>query len=105
MSQALLPYVARGSGSLPDIAMTSSWQGSQLSFISVQQKRRRLARWSTYAAILVLAGAGLGIGIAQFWNGDGANDGTEANGDRLLAGKKTGKTTSSTERTRHDGAS
>ncbi len=84
VAEALAPYVAGSSGSLPQLRRTTSWHGSRLSFTVPRPQRRRL-RWALAAAasVVVLAlgiyfgpglfrGAGTGPG-----NGSGSPAATE----------------------------
>src|SRR5262249_36038643 len=45
VAEALAPYVASSSGSVPELRRTTSWHGSQLSFTVPRPRRRRL-RWA-----------------------------------------------------------
>jgi len=56
VAEALAPYVASSSGSLPQLRRTTSWHGSRLSFTVPRPPRRRL-RWvlAGIASVTVLA--------------------------------------------------
>lgn len=46
-AEALTPYVAASSASLPNISGTVEWEGSQLTIVTGDVRRRRAMRWVT----------------------------------------------------------
>ncbi|MCH8829298.1 MAG: hypothetical protein IID45_06945, partial [Planctomycetes bacterium] len=86
-AEALTPYVDVSSASLPNLKATVDWDGSVMTIIPVDRRRKRFVKWVTIAALLVLVSAGLGFGVAQFFNGDDGKDTNPSNGDRRIAKK------------------
>ena len=66
-AEALLPYVAASSPSLPDMNSTATWNGSQLNIITAKKRRRRNLKWAGLTAALVLLSTAAGFGISQWW--------------------------------------
>jgi hypothetical protein len=86
--EALMPYVAASSASLPDLSGTVNWEGSQFTIVTAGRRQRRRMKWSALVSLLVLLGTLLGFGLAQF----GKTDASDADDlpDELIAADSRG---------------
>ena len=70
-AEALTPYVAASSASLPKLSGTVEWEGSQLTIVTGEYRRRRTMRWLAIGAAMAVIGVAAGFGLAQLGgNGD-----------------------------------
>jgi serine/threonine protein kinase len=69
VAEALMPHVAGSSAAFPQIRKSATWDGSRLATLTARP-RRRLAVWAgAAAAVLLLAGLVVLVGLIAWWFG------------------------------------
>ena len=88
-AEALTPYVAASSTSLPNLKATVDWEGSHLTIVTAERRKRRLTNWIAIAMLTALAGIGIGFGIAQLGGENGEDHSSKPQGNAIAANTKT----------------